>query len=126
MRLSDAIAIGRTLCIAKEGGYNSREPEAGVGCALDMAVLAVDGKNWCAADRYWPWLLGNGSDDDRFLYVRSYRAQIIDMFDKDVMVLKTKTLDQLIDWIRSVEPQEPEDEPCAATVETPSTATTKA
>lgn len=103
MRLSDAIATGRTLvtnCVA--GGSTREKAEPGDGCVLDMAALAVGKCNWQWAKEIWPWLrnlsLSTGCD---------YESEIYTRFDQDVMARGTLTLDQLIDYVRSVEPAEP-------------------
>jgi hypothetical protein len=69
-----------------------------------MAVLAVQGKgDWRDADTIWPWLAESAADKLHLDYLESWFWEIIARFDNDVMNGKM-TLDQLIDWVRSVEP----------------------
>jgi hypothetical protein len=106
MRLSDAIALGRTLGLdlcryGKRAGEHSNR-----GCALDMAVLAVDGgKDWHDASYIWPWLNNKVLEKDKTSIADLYLFEIASRFDCDVMT-GTITLDRLIDWVRSVEPAE--------------------
>jgi hypothetical protein len=107
MRLSEAIALGRMLIAPCVGGSTmAGDPQATkVGCALDMAVKAVGGSNWHDASNYFPWLRKEGSD-----WEFSKEAwRIVQMFDLRVMKGKM-TLDELIDYVRSVEPAEIETE----------------
>lgn len=109
MRLSDAIAMGRCLIEPRSGGRRSAKRKKG--CALDMGMEAVYGGCWHEAWRVWPWLNkqcrdGYGSE--------TWMNRVADRFDTRVMVLKTETLEQFIDWVRSVEPAE-------LTEETPTT-----
>lgn len=100
MRLSDAIALGRTLMCPHGGGSTRSDARPGDGCVLDMAVVAVRGHgNWQQAGNIWPWL-GDGIDPDCRMY------DVTAKFDCDVMA-GLMTLDQLIDWVRSIEPAEP-------------------
>lgn len=107
MRLSEAIAMGRVL-------VDRMEVAALHGCALGMALKAVGGittiEGYERVRREWPWVMTaqyhcqNCATEDKFKFSGSviYRA-----FDQHVMTDKTMTLDQLIDWVRSVEPEEP-------------------
>lgn len=110
MRLSDAIAMGRTLACPFKGGSSRHDAKPGDGCVLDMAVLAVRGEgDWHEAWRIWPWLntMCLASAPNQWEDAESdYFWEIIRHFDRDVMAQRTMTLDQLIDWVRSVEPAE--------------------
>lgn len=101
MRLSEAIAVGRTLvanCVP--GGSTRKNAQPGDGCVLDMAALAMGRRNWEEARDVWPWLEQlNGKTH------KSYEEEIYQRFDFDVM-RKGMTLEQLIDYVRSVEPAE--------------------
>jgi hypothetical protein len=102
MKLSEAIALGRTLvCRLTEGGSTTLGALPGDGCVLDMAALAVGNRSWVHCKEEWPWLKefspGYGGDYESDIYTR---------FDFYVMRQKSMTLDQLIDWVRSVEPAE--------------------
>jgi len=109
MRLSDAIATGRVLVPQLEQGEMR-------GCALGMALLAV-GRN--AAEIHllgyeyvvetWPWLKSAPAHCSSCEYWNTTMhgaAKVWLPFDTHVMSDKTMTLDQLIDWVRSIEPQE--------------------
>jgi len=114
MRLSDAIALGRTLLKPRAGSTFSA---GGYGCANGMALAAI-GKSNCR--------VGDSLDENfpieamRFagklpcgcLDIGGYSSDvggvIAHLFDTHVMDGKTWTLDELIDWVRSVEPPEQE------------------
>jgi hypothetical protein len=108
MRLSDAIALGRTMLSPCSGGSRHKVgADRNQGCALEMALVAAghDGIPWFDAQQVWPWLTA------------SISAGITGRFDVNVMAsasfLEWKkeerlTLDQLIDYVRSIEPPEPE------------------
>jgi len=119
MRLSDAIALGRTLCLPWEKG--NRGTGFDRRCALQLASLAANGgKDWlenlpamqasfgykltvavpcgCRDEGEWPHD-GNAS---------LHRA-VMHMFNHHVCTLGDWTLDQLVDWVRSVEPPELEE-----------------
>ena len=110
MRLSDAIALGRTLVKPMAGKPLSKDND--YGCTIGMALRAVgrayncsqsDEQNWNWWPVYqqfleeWPWTLSHPVIN---------MSDIFRRFDREVMQ-GTMTLDQLIDWVRSVEPEEP-------------------
>lgn len=119
MRLSEAIALGRVL-LAPYRGY-LLIPGAR-GCALGMACLGAgvhieakidtDQENVDALVTEWPWLINDcphicpscgqgGNVGDSYFYAISH------IFDNHVANLNPDlSLDQLIDWVRSVEPDE--------------------
>jgi hypothetical protein len=117
--LSEAIALGRHLCRARA---LPNDPTNGTGCALTMAVLA-SGRTpkgadalfnvWHLAEKVWPWLrtshCGCPVCGD---VLQSSLYTVAHIFDLHVMHVwglhvgeKDYTLDQLIDWVRSVEPK---------------------
>lgn len=125
MRLSDAIATGRMLLTPTLG---VRELNGG-GCAIGMAEVALGiEKTNKRLENVYPWLsntiedLPCGSDhfyihENPYLacfnpvtkpQVQSYSCAIAHIFNVHVMRDKTWNLDQLIDWVRSVEPAEKE------------------
>ena len=134
MLLSIAIATGRFMVNPKDNVLvTHREDE---GCALGMAGLAAGlsawdmrtpefsfcGKKFKAEENYevieelWPWLCKQapttfpcGCQYPTDEYVKD--DVIIHLFDLHVFGEKDWTLDQLIDWVRSVEPQETEASP---------------
>lgn len=125
MKLSLAIATGRTVLTPYAGYFLARGQR---GCALGMAGIA-DGlalveegprvaiENYKAIETHWPWLKTEGpkcpvcgNSSNHF-----YTDLIAHIFDAHVAGIKSEwTLDQLIDWIRSVEPAEPATEEAQA------------
>lgn len=107
MRLSEAILLGRHLVTPTAGSFC--ETANNGGCALTMGVKAVNGKGipnhlWGSADSIWPWLngaCGCGRCSGTYMF------HIALLFDCDVMTGKM-TLEQLVDYVRSIEPAEPE------------------
>ena len=109
MRLSEAIALGRTTIekfIAAELN----------GCALGMAANAIGiKKDYCQLYEAWPWLGAmefsrcpvDGCPHPSFM---APAHRIGHLFDAHVVCVGEPftrwTLDQLIDWVRSVEPNE--------------------
>jgi hypothetical protein len=128
MRLSTAIALGRTV-------IEQTDPHSFCGCALAMGLLGV-GKEPCVADLkqpfsikaaqaslvwrqtqciVWPWLNENRPFPEGLLSTNGVAAScelpalnlVSDLFF--AVERKKITLDQLIDWVRSVEPPELEE-----------------
>lgn len=120
MRLSDAIALGRTLLRPKP--YITIRGDEG--CALGMAMAA----NGCrsheegvakATRMAWSWLNlkptvrpcpCNPEDDYVLSWAQSYQAYVAHIFNEHVCGAKDWTLDQLIDWVRANEPAEAAEE----------------
>jgi hypothetical protein len=120
MRFSDAVAIGRVL--AKPTSDYFQSESRGCACARGMACLAIGIKGNTEARlgslEKWPWLedffvhpcygkcedirvekyLGFGIINHLMFHVTGTK------FDRPFP--QTWTLDQLIDWARSVEPNE--------------------
>ena len=104
MRLSEAIALGRVTIEKPEAGNFST-------CAMGMAANAVGMvHDYKAVLQRWPWLWRdtlcpvNWCCEEPTSAIHSLTHQ----FDYFVMLTKSMTLDQLIDWVRSVEPSEVE------------------
>ena len=94
MKLSEAILLGDSLAKRQAGTWMNATGTAG--CALGRAALAVgvrQPKSWVIED-LWPWIR-----KDRQM------IKIIIMFDKEVC-RGTKTIEELVDYVRSVEPAE--------------------
>ena len=112
MRLSDAIALGRMILRPLGGTFNDGK---GGGCALGMAYMAAGLDPYkelfsaMQCEPGWKWIentlfvLPCGCTGYNKLYALS---TIVHLFDIHVMHLGDWTLDQLIDWVRSVEPPE--------------------
>lgn len=103
MRLSDAIALGRVTVTKLVASWLD-------GCALGMAANAVGcERNYIDINKVWPWLY-NGGD---FQCPKCHRLPdcgmntIAHFFDTHVMNSKNATIEELCDWVRSIEPAEP-------------------
>jgi hypothetical protein len=126
MRLSDAIAMGRTLVTPKPGAQFNIDENAG--CALGMAINAAGGVYMkCPPEEHigrtgkvdeWWSFLGMGAKRPCDCYFSKFphrmpkimagKEIVAHLFDRHVFGKCDWTLDQLIDWVRSVEPAEPE------------------
>jgi hypothetical protein len=112
MRLSDAIALGRTILEPVAGTFNDHH---GGGCAIGMAYEAI-GKDFLVSNvREWNWVhtvrgklpCSCTRTCNCELCVQDPAIScIVHLFDVHVMGKGDWTLDQLIDWVRSVEPPE--------------------
>lgn len=116
MKLSDAIALGRTAVIPRAGVVLD---EDGGGCALGMAGVAAGtytvGKAAVSVHELkvaFAWALETEPvcPCSCPLMDLGYKASGIigHLFDNHVFGRRDWTLDQLIDWVRSVEPPEQE------------------
>lgn len=114
MRMSAAIATGRVLIAPQPGAIFGNNDS---GCALGMALRAVNSNEADSIAELWPWTLevrgfhpcGCTRLNCSPFNVNPGAQSIAHMFDKHVFGDCTWTLDQLIDWVRSVEPVEPEE-----------------
>ena len=117
MKLSNAIATGRVLLRAHAGIF----VEGGYGCALGMAYKAsglvaeskILGYTMNECFKAWPWTMQLPKTPLCDCYVGDCNLgqMITHLFDTHVMQaadckVEAWTLDQLIDWVRSVEPAE--------------------
>ena len=113
MRLSDAIAMGRTLMMPK--AYTLRSSDGREGCALGMGLAACgmekQGLYYNKLLTRWSWLLGTSEHpcDCRNMVRDEFICIIMHLFDRHVMN-QDWTLDRLIDWVRSVEPAEKDED----------------
>jgi len=123
MKLSDAILLGSTLLAPQAGKQYSAENQSG--CALGMAAIAngcsfrrVENVPWqerrtLGVEGVWgTWTLEVVRRPCKcfFLIVqRKLRIKeiIAHLFDYHVVNKKNWTLEQLVDWVRTVEPAEP-------------------
>jgi hypothetical protein len=106
VRLSTAISLGRVLLKSKAAGrFNGSHAGPDEGCALDMALAAVGVKSdsWSDCLDTWPWLREACSMQDTWAYILGIT------FDNSVMIWKSMTMEQFIDFVRDCEP--PEDSP---------------
>ena len=105
MRLSDAIALGRTLVNPMRGFLLDDAKKNG--CALGMGLMGCGSEKRNVAEE-WPWT-ANWADSFPCGCARtdSMGKVIAHIFDEHVCDKpQSWTLDQLIDWVRSVEPAE--------------------
>jgi hypothetical protein len=91
LKLSDAISLGMTLSPVREATWT--------GCALGLAANACGVPKsvcrWELIRQTWPWI------ESLHFY---YETQIIRQFDTQV-IAGTMTMEELIAYVRSVEPQ---------------------
>lgn len=121
MRLSEAILLGSMT--ARAIAY-SRHDDNGGACALGMAENARGCSGFDAAENAYPWLRHHaqapcGHKGHRqlsgplrvpyYVPIGNYSSVIAHIFNEHVCEDKTWTLEQLVDWIRSVEPQDSPD-----------------
>jgi hypothetical protein len=107
MRLSEAIALGRTMLIPGLNVFKNRTK----GCALEMAMAAIgSSRSWNSAEKTWPWLNKERISPlpcacpERWYRVKQFKRCVIHIFNH--VICGEITFDQLIDWVRSVEPAE--------------------
>lgn len=118
MKFSEAVLLGSTLLHPIP--YN-RNNGRGEGCAIGMAEESGGVRR---AEESWPWLAKLAGPTDKYpcgclthypssmgietysLLERLYAARVAHIFNEHVCKDKTWTLEQLVDWIRSVEPEE--------------------
>jgi hypothetical protein len=106
MRLSEAIALGR-VTIDHPRAFDLE------GCAFGMALNAVGcPKFYENIHEQWPWVETEFKKNcpvcNRKLSSNLIRRMITHVFDYHVIVEKDWNLEQLIDWVRSIEPEETE------------------
>jgi len=117
MKLSDAMATGRVLLHARAGIFVAGNS----GCALGMAYKAcgltaqdkIVGYTMNDCFDAWPWTMQLPKTPPCGCDIGDYNLgqAITHLFDTHVMKpaefkVEAWTLDQLIDWVRSVEPAE--------------------
>lgn len=118
MRISDALALGRTMLKPIAGHHIT--PDGTHGCAWGMIQVAAPSeygemirrgpsmKTPCGCKMGYTGGMAWGPIHDNFVSV------VVHLFNQHVMTEKNWTLDQLIDWVRTVEPEpvaEPEPAP---------------
>lgn len=120
MKISTAIALGRTMI--KPLGGTRRNTSGDSGCAIGMAESAIGYP--ARFEAVWPssclkrlplpcGCSGNIMLGSMAIGLSSGRetliSAIVHLFNFHVMTAMDWTLDQLIDWVASVEPQDPEE-----------------
>jgi len=125
MRISDAIALGRTMIKPLAGVHISADKTHG--CAWGMvwksAGSAYDEMHVRAAYfrttlsfKCVGLVIGSGMTLGLTERMNTLSMAIVHLFNDHVMTRKDWTLDQLIDWVRSVEPVDPEEKASEASV----------
>ena len=120
MRMSDAIMLGSMMLKPFAG---CRDNGLGGGCALGMADVAAGGHYFCEST--YPWInntkiglpcgctgtvMGGPGNYPYYSFGDELVSQaIIHLFNYHVMTKKDWTLEQLVDWVRSVDPKEEEE-----------------
>lgn len=143
MRLSDAIAMGRTLMLPwVPGNHGCDENGNNRGCALMLASMAINGTNdfsclafehsaiqsvrgsyfgYVKADLPCGCTTGEWLDGEENLPTLQFHRAVMHVFNQHCAGDGSWTLDQLIDWVRSVEPEEDDSSPAPAPAELPVT-----
>jgi hypothetical protein len=111
MKLSDAISLGRVLLKPKAQFLVDGE---GGGCALGMGLIAIgfkvqDPRSIAEPVEVWPWLEEWVERPCCSHHPEQGGDIITHIFDDHIMRMSVDerwTLDQLIDWVRKVEPRE--------------------
>jgi hypothetical protein len=112
VKLADAILLGSTILKPVPGVILNGD--ATEGCALGMAYRAI-GKTsfWIVQDDFlpeWQWALHKRSVAPCGCPARAYGSTkvvwlITHVFNEHVMGDETMSLEQLVDWVRSLEPE---------------------
>jgi hypothetical protein len=123
MKLSEAILLGSTILTPKAGGQHFAENQSG--CALGMAAIArgctfrpatypfpEEDRRTLGTEGVWGnWVLNvapRPCDCWRFWIPRELRIKdtITHIFDYHIMRKRNWTLEQLVAWVQTVEPEE--------------------
>lgn len=117
MKISTAMALGRTMIMPLAGVHLSTDQK--MGCALGMVQIAAPSLWQDTFMRARHTLVTTpctcemghvgGMAWDMIRRTNSLNETIIHLFNHHVMVKKDWTMDQLIDWVASVEPRDPEE-----------------
>lgn len=104
-QLSTMMSLGDSLRSRYAGTYLSATSSAGstgwCGCALGGAQLAMGQTGHMAWLKLWPWLNQRDSDS-QFPYWKVINLKFLQVEQGRL------TFEQLVDWVRSVEPQQAE------------------
>ena len=113
MKLSDAILIGSAIVKPRPGKVY--RPEENSGCAIGMAVIGAGGK-WIQRGldsveflHWWPWVNNSVKRPCRCQSVRPVArvgSLIPHLFDRHVFGQCDWTIEQLAEWIATIEPPE--------------------
>ncbi len=127
MKLSEAILLGSTILAPKAGGQYFSETKEG--CALGMAAVArgctfgesstkvaeSERRTLGTAGVWGPWVLDVAKVPCKYWLCRLRMPRtmpiqniIAHLFDYHVMSRQNWTLEQLVEWVKTVEPDEPE------------------
>ena len=113
MKLSDAILIGSAVVKPRPGKVYFRDENSG--CAIGMAVIGAGGK-WIRRGldsveflHWWPWVHNFAKRPCPCQSVRPMarvRSLIPHLFDQHVFGQRDWTIEQLAQWIATIEPPE--------------------
>lgn len=109
MKLSEAMMLGSVTCKMERGNWEA----CGLGCAGNaLGIAAGDGSNSFGNPRVqaifqqWPWLRPASVFGNACLETESlpyFGGKIARLFDEEVATGKM-SLEQLVDYVRSIEP----------------------
>jgi len=127
MRLSEAIMLGSTTCVLEAGDWNSCAlgaacnalgvPADFIGTEVTLMKQKFRVREFIREDeiaKYWPWLTGELSffvafeGVDRFSqepWLASTWLEMIYVAFDDLVACGHWSLEALVDWVRSVEPE---------------------
>jgi hypothetical protein len=123
MRLSEAILLGSALVVPEKYGVLHKHNHVWSGCVYGMALFAC-GLRTTRSDsafkylKQWTWSTEKPPSNpglcecnplsDELLSLGDYRGYIAHYFNEHVMqaVRPYMTIEELVDWVRSVEPSE--------------------
>ena len=130
MRISTYMALGRTMIKPLAGvhlhpylgAYMEGLDKATDGCAWGMVNVAAGNEKWNEINLFTRRLIvalpcgcmglivGGGMQKFESNGRESLSGAVVHLFNHHVMTIKDWTMDQLIDWLRSVEPADPEED----------------
>lgn len=123
MRTSTRLLLGSTMIKWLRGTRNNGN---GQGCALGM--IEASGGSCAHLDHFDVELpcdcnlanaiMGSSCHYSHYLRVCQASSAIVHLFNYHVMTTKDWTLERLVDWLRSVEPADPEEDTNAADPQT--------
>lgn len=119
MRLSVAILLGDSLRTRDNNKYLDMRTDPPCGCAIGGAQLAMGRTEDFAFEKIWPWL--NDISPDGCHWRSEVGCSSENGFE--AVMDGTKTIEQLADWVRSIEPScgvcNRFDCPCVKTADVP-------
>jgi hypothetical protein len=114
MKLSEAMMLGSVTCKMESANFDSCALGAAANAVgLPEAELCISGCRLIPIKEYWPWLreLSRGKEGHSDDYVSmhggesDWAQQIFYRFDRSVVWGRSMTLEELVDYVRSIEPE---------------------